>query len=517
MLQMIKCILITSTMYITYAEMIYPILNKAYKTQWEDNVWINCETKSDIQPKKCYEGELDWQECYEVPKEGICLANYITTTQQDLLQFNITFNTSANNNTNQGQIVEIEINKNSLQLQLLNYSILEKVKIDSNIISLKILTSSLVLSDLSIYTPNHITHSQNELSVCLNEYSLFNYKCIPQSCFDQISNINSDTHISSISQIEQNTTNLLIKSTFKIPLIECLIPKIYLTKSIEDNTITTILSDEQVKLNENDNSILEYYLTPEQFQKCYHFETQQAIVYQCFIGVAITINKKPQYLLMLISQIEVQKSTQTYTNSIQIFEMPTSDTESTIVGPIIIFSNASNSIIDTKNNLIETTQNILDPNYQDYQITFLNGTITQNLTIIPLKLEDERQNGSIKELILSYDNNNFNENQNYNISISSSLTLNQTRRLLGQRNIIPQMQIQNSFDGTKVSQSTVTFNVNQQSSLQGGYLALIFIAVILCSLFFIIATIVLIEKVENKYFKIKQKEDKQIPTELQQN
>lgn len=32
--------------------------------------------------------------------------------------------------------------------------------------------------------------------------------------------------------------------------------------------------------------------------------------------------------------------------------MPTSDTETSIIGPIIIFSDASNSIIDTNNKLI---------------------------------------------------------------------------------------------------------------------------------------------------------------------
>ncbi|CAD8110580.1 unnamed protein product [Paramecium sonneborni] len=509
MLQIIKSILIASAMYLTSPKAIYPTFNSVQNTQWEDNLWLNCQTKANIVPFKCQEGELNWQECYQVPKEGLCLIKDIETSFQGNLIFNITFNSPAI-----GQQVEIEINKNNLKQQLTTNSFWIQQEIDSSSISLKILTFGLVLSEISISSDCSLNcqecHSDNTCKNCLQDYFLFNYRCVPLKCVDQISQLTFGSHISSSSEIELNTTNLLITSNFNIPLNGCLIPKVYLTKSIEDNTITTILKKEQVSLHESDNKILKYYLTPEQFQSCQNIQTAEKIVYQCFIGFSISMNKVSQYLLMLISQVEVLKSTQSYTNSIQIFEMPTSNNEPFIVGPIIIFSDSSSTVIDTNNKLVQTSQNIMDPNYQNYESTFLNGSITQNSTSIPLKLEDQQQSGSTIQLILSYDQNAFNQNQSYNITISSSLQQNSRRRLLGERNIIPKLEIKNNFDSNKVQYSTVYLpsNDSQQSSLKGGYLALIFIAVIIFSFLFIIATIVLIQKVENKYFQIKQINDK---------
>ncbi|CAK60069.1 unnamed protein product (macronuclear) [Paramecium tetraurelia] len=500
MLQIIKCLLIAQTMYLTYADI-------GYKIQWEDNNWMNCETKTQIQPTKCSEDELHWEECYKVPNEGLCTINDIKTTFQGELYFYIAFELGSRDDIIHQY--DIEINRN--RYQWLQQAI-QSLKLDSNSISIKIITPGLVISGLTI---RNTPFSNN--STCDDTSFYFNYQCLPEYCLDQISSINSSTHTGSTSQIDQITNNLQIISTFSIPLIYCLVPKVYLTKSIEDNTITTILPDEQVNLDDNDNRVLYYYLTPSQYQNCENFQTQEAIVYQCYIGIALAVNKVTQYLLMLISQIIVQKSTNAYTNSIQTFEIPTSNSESFTIGPIIIFSDASNSIVDTNSMLIQTTQTIIDPNYQDYQIHFLNAKMTQNSNTIDLKLEEEQQTGSIKVITLSYDSNNFDQQQNYSISIRSSLTMNSTRRLLGQRNIIPQLQIRSSVDGNKVEYQKIKIYSNQESTLQGGYLALIFIAVLLFSLLFIIVTILLLQKVDDKYFKIKQNEDKKTPTDIQSN
>ncbi|CAD8203661.1 unnamed protein product [Paramecium octaurelia] len=509
MLQIIKYLLITQTTYLTYAELIYPLMNQENTAQWEDNIWMNCETKTQILPTKCSEGELDWGECYKIPSEGLCTINDIKTTSQGELYFVVDFLRDKEDDILRSY--DIEINRNRYQWIELTVN---SLRLDSNSISIKILTPGLVIAGLTIRnTPTPFSSN----SICEDNFFYFNYNCIPQICSDSISTITSSAHNYSLSLIEQNTNNLKITSQFNIHLNNCLVPKVYLTKSIEDDTITKILTDDQVKVDETDKSVLLYYLTPSQYQSCENFETQEAIVYQCYIGVAISVNKATQYLLMLISQIMVEKSTGAYTNSIQIFEIPTSNSESSTIGPIIIFSDASNSLIDTSNMLIQTTQTIVDPNYQHYQINFLNATMTQDSNTIDLKLEEQQQIGLKKEFTLSYDSNEFDKQQNYSISISSSLTLNSTRRLLGQRNIIPQLQIYNSFDGNKVEYQEVNIYLNQQTTLKGGYMALIIIAVTVCSLLFIMVTIVLVEKVENKYFKIKQNEDKRTPTDIQSN
>lgn len=121
---------------------------------------------------------------------------------------------------------------------------------------IKILGTNAQLSNLLITT--ECDYTTIDCSECQEGEFLYNYICTSDSCFDQLSQVTTQMMVSSMGELDAEN-NYQLSVIFNVPIGDCLVPKIYLTKSLTDTTILSVLESNQLTV---DNSkTLKFFLT----------------------------------------------------------------------------------------------------------------------------------------------------------------------------------------------------------------------------------------------------------------
>ncbi|CAK87688.1 unnamed protein product (macronuclear) [Paramecium tetraurelia] len=437
------------------SDQIYPAIEKL-KVQLENDGWIDCESKELIQASTCSGDDLLWLECYLVPENGLCSRQNILTNTGETLTYTFTFykptfqstDIVINNQKNTGSVtIQDDLGRVTIQQQ-------------STSSSIKINQKGAYFTGLTISkdcNPNCKSCVDGFCNQCNDNDYLYNYNCQSNDC--DLSIINNNFITSSTGAIQNGQYVVSLVYNFKIAF--CLIPKVYLTKGLKDSTILKILDQNQVSYISTSGTpnSLQITLSLDEVQNnCQQFETTSAYVYQCYIGVALTSSKITQFLAIIIGQISVERATQNVEQFTQAVSI-TGDSNGT-VGPVFVVSETVNQEINADKKKLTVTQSILDPQFSNYQIIYMEAYIIQNGKTYTLNLDYSIQKGASTTFGFIWDDSNFNPSLDFQSHINS--LAEPASRLLRRRQlevslkreqlqVMYQVQSQNIFQSTKLN------------------------------------------------------------------
>ncbi|CAD8192006.1 unnamed protein product [Paramecium octaurelia] len=442
-------------------DQIYPAIEK-FKVQLENDGWIDCQSKDSIQASTCSGDDLLWLECYLVPENGLCSRQNILTNTSETLTYTFTFykpsfqsyDIAINNQKNTGSvIIQDDLGRATIQQQSTSSSIQLNQKG-------AYFTGLTISKDCN---PNCKTCVNGFCTQCNDNYYLYNYNCQSNDC--DLSIIDKNFITSSTGAIQNGQYIVSLVYNFKIAF--CLIPKVYLTKGLKDSTILKILNQKQVSYitTSGTPNSLQITLSLDEVQtNCQQFETTSAYVYQCYLGVALTSSKITEFLAIVIGQISVERATQNveqFTQAISITGNSNGE-----VGPVFVVSETINQEINADKKQLTVTQSILDPQFSNYQINYMEAYIIQNGETYVLNLDYSIQKGAKTTFGFIWDDSNFNPSLEFEFHINS--LAQPTSRLLRRRQLEvslkrEQLQVQYQVQSQNLFQSS-ELNVNHSWS-----------------------------------------------------
>ncbi|CAD8106709.1 unnamed protein product [Paramecium sonneborni] len=303
----------------SYAITIYPN-PQSQIFQWEYQIWIDCKNQNLIIPTNCDNDDLNWKECYEIPEQGLCLKNKLKISTQQTYNLIFTFQNFSTNipqillNNNPQEQKSFQNNKIAIQT-FLNYS-----NLDIQILGTAVKLQKLVLtSDCNL---NCQECDENfECIKCFDNFSMINYQCLPDSCFQVLSNLTTQSALSANSMIV-NQSAYQVTVDFNIELGQCLVPKIYLVNQIESNKIEFILETKQIQIKTQKQ--LNFQLTLNQInQYCkLIFQNKEKTIHQCSLGVALTNAQITYYNLIILGEVTTNLQTSSLFSSTQVINIP---------------------------------------------------------------------------------------------------------------------------------------------------------------------------------------------------
>ncbi|CAD8081318.1 unnamed protein product [Paramecium primaurelia] len=431
------------------SDQIYPMMDQ-YKIQLENDGWIDCQSKAAIQASTCSGDDLQWLECYQVPENGLCSRQNIITNTSEILTYSFTFYKPTFQNFD----IAINNEKNTGIIKIQNDIGRATIQLSSTTSSIKINQKGAYFTGLTISkecNPNCKSCDNGFCTKCNDNYYLFNYICQSNDC--DLSIINNNFITSATGAFQNGQYLITLKYNFKITF--CLIPKIYLTKGLKDSSIQKILDNNQIQyiLASDIPDSLQITLSLEQIQTdCESFETTQAYVYQCYIGVALTSSKITQFMSIIIGQISVERATTSVTQYTQAISI--SDSSNGQVGPVFVVSETIHEELNIDKKRFTAIQTILDPQFSNYQINYKEAYIFQDGNYYNLTFDYQIQKGVTTTFGFIWEDQNFNPNSEFDFyinSIAEPISKLLRRRQLEvslkreQLQVIYQVQNQNTF------------------------------------------------------------------------
>ncbi|CAD8187860.1 unnamed protein product [Paramecium octaurelia] len=311
--------LIFAILTISQAITVYPNLGSS-KVQWEEQIWMDCKSEQLIVPTNCENNDQNWTECYEIPESGLCLKDKLKISKQSTYNLIFTFQNLST------QTPQILINDNKYeQKSYPNNQIVIKTNLDSQKINIKILGTNSKLQKFSLTTDCHLNckecNADFQCTNCVDHFSMINYQCIPDSCFDTLSGLTTQSAYKANSLIDKQGM-YQVTVDFDVNLGQCLIPKVYITQEIKSNSIRYVLPANQISLNNEKQ--LSLHLDQDQInQYCkIMVEDKTKIIRQCSLSIALTTAQIAQYNLLLLGDITTNLETSASISTTQIITIP---------------------------------------------------------------------------------------------------------------------------------------------------------------------------------------------------
>ncbi|CAD8106711.1 unnamed protein product [Paramecium sonneborni] len=409
-------------------DQIYPIKSNS-ETQLENNGWIDCSTQEEVIPQNCQGDDLLWLECYVVPQNGLCTKQNINTKTQDMLNYVFTFYKTTL------QTCDIEINGQSKTEIMNQKDDLNKAmfKYSGDNVKIKIKNYGTLFTGLTISkdcNPNCQRCLQSFCDQCYDDsFYYYNYRCSKLFCEQQINKLNSKSLLN--SQGSYSDSVFTLEFLFNINLGDCLIPKVYYTYKIENSQIKYILQENQVFLKKDTSNTLIAQLPLKQIiENCQLINTTTAFVYQCYIGIAITSELSTQYLAVTISQLTIEKGTESTLPYVQSLNIPSDENVS--IGPVFLVSETLSLQTDSNLKQLTVLQTISDPEFSNFRIHYYEAYLIQNNKTITLNLQIEIQQTINTTFIFTWTDPLFDPSQSFSFQINSEAkpVLNNRRRRL---------------------------------------------------------------------------------------
>ncbi|CAD8120841.1 unnamed protein product [Paramecium sonneborni] len=298
---------------------IYPNL-KSQNFQWEDQIWMDCKTEKLIVPTNCENNDQNWQECYEIPEQGLCLKNELKILQHST--YNLIFNFQNLNN----KVPQIFLNDNNYeQKSFQNNKIVIQTILNQSNLNIKILGVGAKLQKFSLTSDCNLNCQQCngnfECTQCFNDFSMINYQCIPDTCFETLGDLTTESAQNANSLIDQKG-EFQVTVDFNVELGQCLVPKVYLINEIISNKIEFTLARNQIYLKSKKQ--LFFYLTLDQINEYCKIivQNKEKNIRQCSLGVALTTAQITQYNLILLGEITTNLQTSSSISSTQVINIP---------------------------------------------------------------------------------------------------------------------------------------------------------------------------------------------------
>ncbi|CAK56631.1 unnamed protein product (macronuclear) [Paramecium tetraurelia] len=311
--------LIFAILTISQAITVYPNLGSS-KVQWEEQIWMDCKSEQLIVPTNCKNNDQNWIECYEIPESGLCLKDKLKISKQSTYNLIFTFQNLST------QTPQILINDSKQeQKSYPNNQIIIKTVLDQQKINIKILGTNSKLQKFALTTDCHLNckecDANFECTNCIDHFSMINYQCIPDSCFDTLSGLTTQSAYKANSLIDKQGM-YQVTVDFDVNLGQCLIPKVYIIQEIKSNKIEYVLASNQISLNSEKQ--LSFHLTQDQVTQYCKIMVQDKtkIIRQCSLSIALTTAQIAQYNLLLLGDITTNLETSASISTTQIITIP---------------------------------------------------------------------------------------------------------------------------------------------------------------------------------------------------